>query len=322
MTGKKFEDAFLFAMKLFPNKKQFPKGKQHITQEQFKLLATSLKTSNFDEILDSYQNIIPEHFERFQKYLKRKKYEFTDDTVLTIATMKALLEHEMPSTKDIANVYHTLANRYPDVGYGPRFKQWFKKKEVQPPYGSWGNGSAMRVSPIAFTGKSHNYHSIMRMAYASAEVTHNAPQAMRGAAIVAHVIYSILNNENARDNKDEIISTSCATIMNHLGKEYDYDLTQSMDDIKRRTSFAVECHTTVPRVLIAVKNSSSSEEIISNCIAYGLDQDTDAMIGGCIGEAIYGKPSDEIISYVRERLTSEMVDVVDRFYEKFLGYAI
>ncbi len=235
------------------------------------------------------------------------KSHFTDDSVMTVAIADALLSI---SDKDLGedNIVREVikealvdyGRRYPNAGYGSRFKEWIVSDEHLP-YNSYGNGSAMRVSSVSYFALDLN--DALRLARLSAEVTHNHLEGIRGAEAVAGCIYL------ARSGKSKEF------IKSFVEKGY-YRLDFSLDDIRPSYSFDVTCQGSVPVAIRAFLEGDSFEEVIRLAISVGGDSDTIAAIAGSIGEAFFCVPlalQIEGISRLDERLSY----VVERFYKRF-----
>ena len=192
---------------------------------------------------------------------------FTDDTVMSLAVASGLL-----GEKDYARQMKILGRRYPNAGYGGNFYRWLFEEEIKP-YHSWGNGSAMRVSPIGFYYDTED--EVLREAKASAEVSHNHPEGIKGAQAVALAILLARNGARKED------------IRKRLQREFKYDLDQSVDEIRPVYRFDVSCQGSVPQAIIAFLDSRDFESAIRLAISLGGDADTQACIAGGIAEAAH-----------------------------------
>lgn len=220
--------------------------------------------------------------------------EFTDDSVLTVATMDALL-HGI----GYAESYKKWFLRYPGAGYGGRFLLW-GLGDTLTPYNSFGNGSAMRVSPVGFWYTT--LEETIAAASASAEATHNHPEGIKGAEATAAAIYL------ARSGADKIEMKDMIT------ERFGYDLSETVDSIRSWYEFDVTCQGTVPQAIICFLESNDFEDAIRNSISIGGDSDTVACIAGGIAEAFYGIPQ-EIEEATMRRLPLEMREIVSSFYD-------
>lgn len=224
---------------------------------------------------------------------------FTDDTVLTVAVANAILEGQ-----SYGSSLREIGRRYPDAGYGAGFIRWLMSDDM-PPYNSWGNGSAMRVSPVGFAFDS--VETVLQEAMASAAITHNHPEAIKGAQAVA---YAILRGRQKAD-RDEI--------RNEVAQRFGYALERSIDDIRPGYSFRISCQETVPEALIAFFDSVSWEDAVRNAVSLGGDSDTLACITGGIAEAWYGSVPDEIRQQVMQMLPRDLATIVTAFQERYTG---
>jgi ADP-ribosylglycohydrolase len=195
------------------------------------------------------------------------KNVFTDDSVLTVAVAEVLLNRS-----DYATVYRSYARRFPNSGYGGMFEKWFKDDTLGP-YDSFGNGSAMRVSPIGWAFESPE--DVMEEAKKSAEVTHNHPEGIKGAQAIALAIYLARLSFSKKDIKNVITNT------------FGYDLNRTCDQIRPTYQFDATCQGTVPEAIIAFLDSTSYESAIRLAISLGGDADTLACITGGIAQAYY-----------------------------------
>lgn len=222
---------------------------------------------------------------------------FTDDTVLTIATAEALLSG-IPF--DVA--YRSWGRRYPHAGYGGAFKAWLRD-DAAGPYHSWGNGSAMRVSPVAYAFDSAAL--VLDAAERSAVVTHDHAEGVKGAQSAALAVF------RARSG------ASKAEIRQEIGSLCGYDLSRSIDEIRPSYRFDVSCQGSVPEALIAFLDTNGLEDAIRTAISLGGDGDTQAAIAGAAAAAFEGGVPDELRAEVCRRLPDEMLDVLERFESRY-----
>ena len=224
---------------------------------------------------------------------------FTDDTVMTIATADAIMNGG--EADNFIDVYKKWGRLYPDAGYGGRFSSWIHSGDRKP-YNSWGNGSAMRVSPCAwmmncgFYGRtgcwpSNGWECVTK----SAEVTHNHPEGLKGAQATAAAIFlsRFYAGGHAFDycqpwSLEELKAEIKKLIESNLG----YDLSRTLDEIRPTYRFNESCQDTVPQAIIAFLESTDFEDAIRNAISLGGDSDTLAAITGSIAEAVYGARLD------------------------------
>ncbi len=221
---------------------------------------------------------------------------FTDDTVLSVAVADAIL-----SGAPYQDALRKYGRRYPNAGYGASFNRWLHSSDPLP-YNSWGNGSAMRVSPVGFAFSTED--EVLRQARLSAEVTHNHPEGIKGAQATALAVFL------ARTGQDK------AAIKDQITQRFGYDLERSLDSIRPTYVFDVSCQGSVPEALIAFLESHSCEDAIRNAISLGGDSDTQACIAGGIAEAFYGAVPEEIANRVQEILTDDLWDVVNAFRDR------
>lgn len=200
---------------------------------------------------------------------------FTDDTVMTLAIAEGLMNGG--SAEDFIAAMKKYGRLYPDSGYGGRFGCWLFSDEINP-YNSWGNGSAMRVSPVAWAFDILS--EVEKSAEISAAVTHNHPEGIKGAQATAAAIFLARKG----NTKEEIKA--------YIENKYGYNLNRSLDEIRPNYRFNESCQETVPEAIIAFLESVDFEDAIRNAISLGGDSDTLAAITGSIAEAAYGIPKD------------------------------
>jgi ADP-ribosylglycohydrolase len=222
---------------------------------------------------------------------------FTDDTVLTVAIADAIL-----NGRSYLEAVREIGRRYPDAGYGGFFFRWLHSEDSRP-YNSWGNGSAMRVSPIGFAFQDEE--SVLDEAARTAEITHNHPEGVKGAQATALAIFLARSGRT----KDEIRRT--------IQKRFGYDLERTVDEIRPSYSFNESCQRTTPEAIIAFLDSTSFEDAIRNSISLGGDSDTLACITGGIAEAFYGEVPSEIRSKVMESLSPDLWGITEKFLKKY-----
>lgn len=225
---------------------------------------------------------------------------FTDDSVMNIAVAEWLL-----NGGSLAEIMRKYGREYPNLSYGTHFQQWLSNDEAGP-YNSFGNGSAMRVTPIAWF--SNDLEEVLQKAKESAEVTHNHPEGIKGAQATAAAIFL------ARTG------ASKAEIKEHISKVYNYDLNRSCNEIRKIYKFNETCQGTVPEAIIAFLESWDFESAIRLAISLGGDSDTLACITGGIAEAYYKKTPFDIIEGAVKRLKPELLKVVKQFYKEYISY--
>ncbi len=222
---------------------------------------------------------------------------FTDDTVLTIATMDAIL-----TDNDYVRAYQYYGEKYPGRGYGGSFQKW--KSSVNPqPYNSFGNGSAMRVSPVGYIFQTLD--ETLQGAKQSAEVTHNHPEGIKGAQCVASTIFLAKEGRS----KDEIKT--------YIENTFGYDLKRTINAIRPNYKFDVSCQGSVPEAIISFLESADFESAIRLAISIGGDSDTIACITGSVAEAFYDGVPELIANDILLKLPKQMIDVIVQFSNKF-----
>ena len=227
--------------------------------------------------------------------------QFTDDSVMTIAVAEALLDTPgLPDDEVKAALVKSMrkwGRRYPDAGYGVRFSRWLRARDSEP-YGSYGNGSAMRVSAAGWL-----YDTLDQTRHAAAltaEVTHNHPEGIKGAEATASAIYLARTGRS----KEEIKA--------YVTREFGYDLTRTCDEIRPDYRHVESCQKTVPEAITAFLEGTDFEDVIRTAVSLGGDCDTLTCIAGSIAEAFYGVPA-ELEADCRSRLPADMLDVLCRF---------
>lgn len=231
----------------------------------------------------------------FQLFTPRS--HFSDDSVLTLAIADAIM-----NDRDYKAAIRNFGRRYPHAGYGRWFKGWLYADDPQP-YDSYGNGSAMRVSAIGWAFDSVD--DVMAEAEASAAVTHNHPEGIKGAQAVALAIYL------AR------IGSSKTEIREEVAYRFGYDLNQTVDQIQPTYRWSVTCQGSVPESIVAFLDSTDYEDAVRKVVFLRGDADTMAAIAGSIAEAYYGGVPAEIASEVESRLPPDLWQVVKDFNDRF-----
>ena len=227
----------------------------------------------------------------------------TDDSIMTLAIASALLRCGGDYTDVASAAIHAmqeLGRRYPNAGYGGSFTRWLSARDPLP-YHSWGNGSAMRVSPCAHAAESLS--QARELAVAVTAVTHNHPEGIRGAEAVTDAVYLALHG------------CSKSAIRDHISALY-YPMDFTLDEIRPDYRFDVSCQGSVPQALEAFFEADSFEDTIRNAISIGGDSDTIAAIAGSVAEAFYGIPELlrwEAIAF----LDQPQLDILYRFEARF-----
>ncbi len=222
---------------------------------------------------------------------------FTDDSVLTVAIAAAIL-----TGRPYVDAVREYGRRYPHAGYGPSFAGWLHADDPRP-YHSWGNGAAMRVSPVGLAFSSEE--EVLRQARLTAAITHDHPEGIKGAQATALAVYL------ARTGADK------ETIRTRIQTQFSYDLERTVDAIRPSYTFNVSCQGTVPEALIAFFDACSYEDAVRNAVSLGGDSDTLACIAGGIAEAFYGGVPAAIRAEVRARLTPDLWQVTEAFCRKY-----
>ena len=222
---------------------------------------------------------------------------FTDDSVLTIAVADCII-----SAADYVDKFQEYTNAYPNRLYGAGFMNWVQTGSRKP-YHSWGNGSAMRVSPVGFAF--NDAESVLDKARRSAEVTHNHPEGIKGAQATA---LSVLMARKG-SSKDEVRETIAA--------KFEYNLNRTVEQIRPEYEFDESCQGTVPEAIIAFLDSYDYESAIRLAISLGGDADTLACITGGIASAFYGGVPREIAEPALSKLDKPLREVVDQFCTRF-----
>lgn len=227
--------------------------------------------------------------------------QFTDDTVMTIAIAEAIMASHGKSDKDVEKSaiasMQKWGEKYPNENYGCMFSQWLFTTNPQP-YNSFGNGAAMRVSPVGWLYDT--LESTRHYAKVVTGVTHNHPEGIKGAEATATAIYLARTGESKR------------FIREYIEDVFEYDLSRTCDEIRPYYHHVESCQETVPEAIIAFLESDDFEDAIRTAVSLGGDADTLTCITGSIAEAFYGVPS-ELANECRSRLPREMLGVIDKF---------
>lgn len=258
-----------------------------------------------------FGDIIGSPFE-FKSWDKTKDFKlfsdrsrFTDDTVMTFAVAEALLSVGSEASEEdikqaVVSKMQEWGRKYPEAGYGGKFFYWLTENKPKP-YGSYGNGSAMRVSAAGWL-----YNTLERtreVARYTAEVTHNHPEGIKGAEATASCIFLARNGSSKED------------IKKYVEREFAYDLNRSLDSIRTSYQPAVSCQETVPEAIIAFLEAEDFEDAVRNAVSLGGDTDTLGAITGSIAEAFYGIP-ETLIAECKARIDEGlMTSVLEEFYK-------
>ena len=226
---------------------------------------------------------------------------YTDDSVMTIAVAEALLDSQFQEDADIRTALvkcmRKWGRKYPHAGYGGSFRDWLRAKNPEP-YGSYGNGSAMRVSAAGWLFDT--LEDTRAKARLTAEVTHNHPEGIKGAEATASAIFLARTGHSKDEIKDYIV------------REFDYDLSRTCDQIRPKYYHVESCQGTVPEAITAFLEGTDFEDVIRTAVSLGGDCDTLTCIAGSIAEAFYGVP-EQLKDECRSRLPKDMLDILGRF---------
>ncbi|RVU55798.1 N-6 DNA methylase [Anaerosphaera multitolerans] len=234
------------------------------------------------------------------------KCSVTDDSIMTLATAKALLESKSDYSDLSENAVKYMKNigqHYPNCGYGGHFREWIYSDNPKP-YNSYGNGAAMRVSACGFVA--NTLEEVKQLSKAVTEVTHNHPEGIKGAEATAVAIFLARSGKNLLEIRD------------YITKNY-YPLNFSLDEIRDNYEFNDSCQGTVPQALEAFFESKNFEDAIRNAISIGGDSDTLAAITGGIAGAYYGIPTDirkHALTFLDERLLKILVEFENNYPSK------
>ncbi len=225
------------------------------------------------------------------------KARFTDDTVLTVAVADSLL-----SGSDLAGLLKEYFARYPGAGFGGEFKNWAASDDAEP-YGSWGNGSAMRVSPVAWAFDTLD--EVLHRARETARITHSHPEGIKGAQATASAIFLARSGADKWQVRDEV------------ERRFHYDLSFTLDDIRPTHAFDSSCQGTVPQAIVAFLESSDFGSAVRLAVSLGGDCDTLACISGSIAAAYYGGVPGDIREQTLARLDESLSEVVAEFESRY-----
>ena len=226
-----------------------------------------------------------------------KRSTFTDDTVLTVATAQALL-----SDGDFAAAYREFGRRFPHAGYGGQFRRWIHLDGAGP-YQSYGNGSAMRVSPVGWAASTEV--ECLALARSAAAVTHDHKHGIAGAQAVALAVFLL------RHGADKV------TVRRELSSRFGYDLGRTVQQIRPTYKFDVTCQGSLPEAIIAFLESDSVESAIRLAISLGGDADTQAAIAGALAEAAYGGVPASLWARARSRLPDTLRTAIRTFVTRY-----
>ena len=237
---------------------------------------------------------------------------FTDDTVMTIAIADAIINGAKPENFILS--MKKWGGDYIDKSYGASFINWLKSENSEP-YNSWGNGSAMRVSPCGWIAKlSEPFEEGLKLtedlAKKSAEVTHNHPEGIKGAQATAASIFFMRHGKSKN-----AIEEYKNKLKDYIQNKYKYDLNFTLNEIRPSYAFNESCQKTVPQAIVSFLESENFEDAIRNAISIGGDSDTLAAITGSIAEATYGIPED-----IKEKAISYLDNKIKKLYNKWVNF--
>lgn len=218
---------------------------------------------------------------------------YTDDTVLTVAVADAIL-----GQKDFGATIKSYALRYPNAGYGGTFRKWMRD-ELEEEYCSWGNGSAMRVSPVGWLY--NDLDTILVKAWETAMPTHGHPEGVKGAQAIAAAIFLARQGGGKEDIRKYITNT------------FGYNLRRTVEEIRPDYTFDVSCQGSVPEAIIAFLDSRDLVDAIRLAVSLGGDTDTQAAMAGSIAEAFYGGVAPELEEVMNAYLPAEFIDTITNF---------
>ncbi len=230
---------------------------------------------------------------------------FTDDTVMTLAVADALLkvspeDNDETIRAELVRSMQGIGRNYPYCGYGGRFIRWMFSDNPRP-YGSYGNGSGMRVSSVGWLYD--DLETVLKMAKLTADVSHNHPEGVKGAQAIASAIFL------ARTGKSK------ADIKSFIENRFGYDLDRTCDEIRPTYRHVETCQDSVPEAIIAFLEGKDFEDVIRTAVSIGGDSDTIADMAGAIAEAFYGVPA-ELKKECRARLPRDLRKILERAEER------
>lgn len=255
--------------------------------------------------------------------IKSKNFEIfnpemrmTDDSLLTLAVAKVLMKHYPIDysesglgtvKKDLVKEFINVVKKYPYVGFGTSFYDWAKmgiRGEEAKPYNSYGNGSAMRISPVGWIANSEE--EVKKLSKAVSEITHNHPEGIKGAEAVAMAIYLARNNKSKEEIKNYIATNYYPEITT-----FDYN------DLVNNYYFSDICQKSVPQAIFAFLESKDLEDTIRSAIEIGGDCDTTGCIAGSIAEAYYQKDSlsEFETKYLNTMIKPDVKVLIKNFFE-------
>lgn len=244
----------------------------------------------------------------FELFVDLPSCTWTDDTVMTLATAQALMEiYDLPFFKRkklastiFAKCYREFGKKYPDAGYGWHFYNWINDDTLEP-YGSYGNGAAMRVSPCGLVANS--IKEAEWLGERSASVTHNHPEGIKAAKCIAGAVFLARKGKSKKEIREYV--------------EKYYTIPDDIDRVRETYFFKVSCQESVPESLMCFFQSISYEDCMRNCVSLGGDTDTMCAIVGTLAELYYGGVPQNIMSEAIKRLDSFQIDIIKAFKKQF-----
>lgn len=224
--------------------------------------------------------------------------DYTDDTVMTLAVARWLCEDSGRAHETLVKIMQQLGRKHPHRGYGGAFGKWLYEPNPQP-YNSWGNGSGMRVSPVAYVAGS--LKECLELAKITAEVTHNHPEGVKGAQAIASAAWLCRQGKS----KEEIKS--------YVTRTFAYDLDFTLDAIRPEYRFDVSCQGSVPQAIVAFLEGNTFEEVARLAVSIGGDSDTIAAMACSIAAAGAMPIGDDLAKACRNKLSADLIDILDKF---------
>ena len=224
---------------------------------------------------------------------------FTDDSVMTLAVAKWLIEDEAHTIHYLIYCMQELGNKYPNAGYGTKFGVWLEEEYPQP-YNSWGNGAGMRVSPVGLYARTID--EALALAAITASVSHNHPEGVKGAQAIAACVFLCKEGRSKQEIKE------------YVEKTFEYNLSRKIRNIRPTYDFDVSCQGSVPEAIIAFLEGNTFEEVIRLAISLGGDSDTIACMAGAIAACMYPIPR-EIAERCDSILTDDLREIKNQFIE-------
>lgn len=255
------------------------------------------------DIIGSYYEFKPYKGEDFPLFPEKSR--FTDDTVMTLAVGLGIMQNyqnEEESREEIINNMQELGRKYYRAGYGMRFVQWLQRRSREP-YNSFGNGSAMRVSSVAWAYQT--LEDVEKFAKISAEVTHNHPEGIKGAQATAAAIFMARQGKSKEEIKD------------FIQNRYNYNLSRTIAEIRPAYRFDETCQGSVPEAIICFLESNSFEDAVRKAVSLGGDSDTQAAIAGSIAEAYYQGVPEDILKIALTKLDTDLL-IILQSWQKWL----